>query len=206
MKLVLVRHGETRLNRDGRIQGINDEPLNATGRAQARAISRALTHDLPFKLYTSPLARALQTAQPSSDAHETPITTVSELREADVGELDGLTIQQVRERFPEFMERWASDSGTAAMPKGESLLEAQERAWAAVVELVERHPGETVVVVTHNFVIQTLVSKALEMPLRNSRRLRLEPGSITRLEFSGERLTLTSLNETWHLRETAAGS
>ena len=68
MKLILVRHGETDLNRDGRILGLTDAPLNATGRAQARAVAAPLTAELPFKMYTSPLARALETAQIVADA------------------------------------------------------------------------------------------------------------------------------------------
>ena len=201
MRLILVRHGETRLNKAGRVQGVNDEPLNATGKAQARAVATALDNDLPFHLYASPLTRALETAQTVSDALHVPLTTLNELREADVGDLDGMTIPEIRERYPGFMECWTKDSGATRMPGGESLLQVQERAWPAIKKLVERHPDDVVVVVTHNFVIQTLISKLLEMPLHKARSLRQELGSITQLEFSESRQSLVSLNETWHLRD-----
>ena len=201
MRLILIRHGETRLNKAGRVQGINGEPLNATGKAQAQAVATALADDLPFHLYASPLTRALETAQAASDALRVPIATLNELREADVGDLDGMTIPEIRERYPGFMERWAADSATVPMPGGESLLQVQERAWPAIEKIVEKHPDDVVVVVTHNFVIQTLISKLLEMPLHKARSLRQELGSITRLDFSESRQSLVSLNETWHLRD-----
>ena len=63
----------------------------------------------------------------------------------------------------------------------------------------QKHPNDTVVAVTHNFTIQTVVCKVLDMPLRYSRRLRQDVGTITRLELSNSQNTLVSLNETWHL-------
>ena len=205
-KLILVRHGETMLNREGRVQGLGDAPLNETGEAQARAVAAALAPDAPFHLYASPLSRAAQTARPIADAHGVHPTTIDDLREADVGELDGLTIAQVRERYPEFMRLWAEDAGEATMPGGESLRGVRCRAWRAVRDLAARHQDATVVAVTHNFVIQTVLSGALGVPLDNARRMRQEPGCITRLEFAAGRVSLVSSNETWHLRGLASAS
>ena len=205
-KLILVRHGETMLNREGRVQGLGDAPLNETGEAQARAVADALAPDAPFHLYASPLSRASQTARPIADAHGVPPATADDLREADVGELDGLTIAQVRERYPEFMRRWAEDAGDTTMPGGESLRGVRCRAWRAVRELAARHEDATVVVVTHNFVIQTVLSGALGVPLDSARRIRQEPGCITRLEFAAGRVSLVSSNETWHLRDLASAA
>ena len=203
-KLILVRHGETTLNREGRVQGLGDAPLNETGEAQARAVADALALDAPFHLYASPLSRAAQTARPIAGAHGVTPATVEDLREADVGELDGLTIAQVREHYPEFMRRWAEDAGDATMPGGESLRDVRCRAWRAVRELAARHEDATIVAVTHNFVIQTVLSGALGVPLDNARRIRQEPGCITRLEFAAGRVSLVSSNETWHLRDLAS--
>ena len=205
-KLILVRHGETLLNREGRVQGVSDAPLSDLGESQARAVASALAPDAPFCLYASPLSRAAQTARPIADAHGAPPTTVPDLREADVGDLDGLTIAQVRERYPEFMRRWAEDAGQVTMPGGESLGDVRCRAWRAVRDLVARHPDATVVAVTHNFVIQAVLSAALRVPLDNARRIRQRPGCITRLEFAADRASLVSSNETWHLRDLASAA
>lgn len=200
MKLILVRHGETELNKAGLIQGVNEAPLNATGIAQATSVARALAADLPIQLYTSPLRRALDTAEIISTALKVPFTPLKGLEEADTGELEGLTGQQMRQRYPEFVRRWAEDSATAQMPGGESLLQVQQRAWPVIAGLAQKHPDDVVVVVTHNFTIQAIVCKVLDMPLRNSRRLRQDLGAITRLELTSDRSILLSLNETWHLR------
>ena len=200
MRLILIRHGETELNREGRILGTTDVPLNATGRTQARAVAEALLADLPLKMYTSPLARALETAKIISDALGVTPTPLSELQELDAGDLDGLAAAEARARYPEFASRWDRDPGTAQMPGGESLLQVQQRAWVAVTRLMDKHPDDTVVAVTHDFTIKTIVCAALEIALRNFRRLRQSVGSITRLDLTPAHGVLVSMNETWHLR------
>lgn len=188
------------MNKTGRFQGINDEPLNATGRAQAQAVASALEEGLPFHLYASPVHRAMETAQTIADKLDVSLTQKKGLEEADIGELEELTGPEMRERYPDFVKRWTEDAGVAQMPGGESLSQVQVRAWKAITELIAKHAEETVVAVTHNFTLQTIVSKVLEVPLRNSRRLRQDLCSITRVEFTDSRTTLLSLNETWHLR------
>ena len=200
MKLILVRHGQTESNRLGRIQGINKAPLTDVGRGQAEAAARALVADAPFALYSSPLPRALETATIIGTRTDTVPVQVGELVEMDVGEFEGLPGPQLRERFPDVMSVWDSDPASAVMPGGESLYDVRDRAWSAVKSLAERHDSEAVVAVTHNFTIHTIVCTALDMPLNNFRKLRIDLGALTRLEISGARTTLVSLNETWHLK------
>ena len=201
LRLILIRHGETQLNSDGRIQGLNNAPLTLEGQVQSAAVGRALIRDLPFRFYTSPVARAVETAEIASKALNLAPAIMTGLREADVGCLDGLTGQQMRLRYPNFAERWTQNAATARMPGGESLQEVQDRAWPVIVELMSNHPDHTVVAVTHNFTIQSILCKLLGMTLHNSRRLRLAVGSITRLDLSSTQMELVSLNETWHLHD-----
>ncbi len=200
MKLILVRHGQTESNRLGRIQGVNDAPLNEAGRAQAEAAARALVSDAPFVLYSSPLPRAMQTALAIGSRADTRPVEVKALIEMDVGEFEGLSGPRLRERFPDIMRMWDDNPAATVMPGGESLRDVQGRAWPAVQSLAERHRSETVVAVTHNFTIHAIVCAALDMPLNNFRKLRIDLGAISRLEISGSRTTLVSLNETGHLK------
>ena len=200
MRLILVRHGQTESNRLGRIQGVNKAPLTREGHRQAEAAAHALSSDTPFALYSSPLRRAMQTAQAIGVVADTSPVEVKELVEMDVGEFEGLSGGKLRERFPEVMRGWDTDPASTVMPGGESLYDVRERAWPAVESLAERHESEIVVAVTHNFTIHAIICTALDMPLNNFRKLRIDLGAITRLEISGERITLLSLNETWHLR------
>jgi len=199
VKLILVRHGETDLNRDGRILGLTDAPLNATGRSQASAVAAPLAAELPFKMYVSPLARAMETAHIVGDALGITPTPLIGLQEADAGELDGLKASDVQRLYPEFASRWEHNAATAQMPGGESLMEVQTRAWKAVTQLAREHGEVTIVAVTHNFVIGAILCKTLETPLRNFRRLRLDVGSLTRLDLSSSHPRLLSMNDTSHL-------
>ena len=200
MKLILVRHGQTESNKLGRIQGINDSPLTGVGRKQAEAAARALISDAPFALYSSPLRRALQTAKAIGSLAGVQPVEVKQLIEMDVGKFEGLSGPQLRERFPDVMSSWDNDPASTVMPGGESLHDVRDRAWPAIRSLAERHESETVVAVTHNFTIHTIVCTALDMPLNNFRKLRIDLGAITRLEITSARTTLVSLNETWHLK------
>ena len=203
MKLILVRHGETQLNKDGRIQGIGGAPLNEEGRGQAQAAARALKADLPFVLYTSTVVRALDTARIISDSLNVPFELLDGLQEADAGQLDGLTGTEMRQRYPEFTRLWDKDSATAQMPGGESMVDVQLRAWRAVMNLAESHPDSTVVAVSHNFTIKSIICKVLNIPLGTSRQLRHDLGAITRLDVRGDQSLVVSLNENGHLRSPA---
>lgn len=200
MDLILVRHGETETNRLGKIQGVSEAPLNGRGLEQAAAAAEALDEGKPFTLYASPLKRAVQTAE--AITCRTGIGAVSEdgLIEMDVGEFEGLTGRQLRERFPEVMRSWDEDAYRTVMPGGESLAAVRERAWGTVMKLAEIHGDEKVVAVTHNFTIQMILCAALGMEPNNFRRLRVDLGSITRLHVSSERTVQVSVNETGHLR------
>lgn len=200
MNLILVRHGQTESNKLGRIQGVNNSPLTDVGSGQAEAAARALASDAPFALYSSPLPRALQTAKAIGSLAGVQPVEVKELIEMDVGEFEGLSGSQLRERFPDVMRSWDEDPASTVMPGGESLYDVRDRVWPAVQSLVGRHESETVVAVTHNFTIHTIVCAALDMPLNNFRKLRIDLGSITRLEVTSARTTLVSLNEIWHLK------
>ena len=200
MRLILARHGETQWNVDGLIQGANGHSLTDRGVGQARALAAALAGDVPFVLYTSPLARAVETSAIISEAAGLTAVRIEGLEEADAGELTGLSGHQMRERYPEFSALWDADPGTAQMPGGESLLQVQERAWKAVTALGTRHGEATVVAVTHHFTIHSIVCRILDVPLGSLSRLRVDLGSVTRLELSKGSEALVSLNETGHLR------
>ncbi len=203
VRLILVRHGETEANRLGKIQGVGPAPLNEKGRAQAAAVAEALESEVPFALYSSPLPRALQTADAVAVRIGATVTRIAGLIEMDVGEFDGMAGSELRERYPEVMRMWDQDAPNAVMPGGESLTIVRDRACRAVAELASQHGSEKVVAVTHNFTIQTILCTALEIPLRNFRALRVDLGSMTRLDVSESRTVQVSANETWHLKNLA---
>lgn len=204
MRLILIRHGETAPNAEGRTLGRADVPLTERGHGQAAAIARALARD-PYgalaAVYASPLQRALDTARPLAEARGLEVGIEPRLIEMDVGELEDLSHEEVRERHGDFLQEWLSErAGHARMPGGETLVEVQERAWSAVETLRERHGNHAVAVVTHNFVILTLLCRALDLPVSHFRRLRHDVAAISCVEFAPERTAVLVLNDRCHLQ------
>jgi len=195
-----VRHGETDSNRQGLALGRADVSLNGTGRWQAERLAVALSTEPIVAVYSSPLSRTVDTAQPIASAHGLAVEIEAGLIEMDIGELDGLTFSEVRERYPDLLEAWVAHEGPSqAMPGGERLVDVQERAADAVRSLAERHPDEAICVVTHNFVILSVLAGIFAIDLSGFRRLRHAVVGITTLEINGDRQRLLRFNDTCHL-------
>ena len=199
LRLILVRHGETRYNLEGRAIGHKQDGLNPRGRLQAHRTAEALISQAPAALYASPISGAMETATIISRRLGIDVIQRDNLKEADVGLLEGLTFQEMQQQYPDFMETWSREASTAVMPGGESILQAQERAWETIDEIQRLHPEETVAVVSHSFILQGLLCRFLGLPLVEFQRLRLDPASITIVEVDQGKPTLVSYNDSCHL-------
>ena len=199
MRIILVRHGQTDANKEGRFQGASDAPLNQMGHSQAQALARRLSSKDLAAIYSSPQTRAMQTATPIADAQNLPVRTMEGLRELDIGELDGLQAPDLRDRYPHILEQWRINVGALTMPGGESIVELQERSWSAILHIRDNHSEGTVAAVSHNFAIQSILLRALGMDLRNFQRIRQDLAAITELDFTNGDPVLRSLNDRCHL-------
>ncbi len=199
MELILVRHGQTDFNRDGRVQGRGDRPLDDTGAAQARAAGEALRTPQFDGVYSSPLRRAIDTAESIAVHHGVSVQVRGDLTEMDVGELDGITYREMRAGYPKLLETWARDAGSVRLPRGETVAEVQERVWPVVEELCSRHEEGRVALVGHAFMLQGLLCTALGLSLKHFRSFRLLPGSISVLRFGPGDTVLEGLNHSAHL-------
>jgi broad specificity phosphatase PhoE len=147
--LLLARHGETDWNRDRRVQGHSDQPLNETGRAQSHALADEL-EDLPVDaVYSSDLARALETARIVADRLGLPVTPLHDLREKNFGTWEGLTDEEVFRRFPEARSGHWGD--------GETPDELSERVLRALRRIAAEHPDGHVLVVAHGGPLRALL-------------------------------------------------
>ena len=145
-----MRHGETDWNAERRVQGKTDRPLNDTGRAQARALAAQLAAVPIAAVYSSDLSRALETARIVADARDLRVTPDPELRERDFGTWEGLTDVEILERFPA--------SRTGPWGDAETREELEMRVLAALRRISARHPGETILVVTHGGPLRTMLA------------------------------------------------
>jgi broad specificity phosphatase PhoE len=199
--LFLIRHGETDHNRRGLALGRADVPLNDLGRSQARCLAAALETEPLSAVYASPLVRTVETASPIASAHGLELQIEPGLIEMDIGEMDGLTFAEVRERYPRLLDTWTSEEGPAQpVPGGESLLDVQRRAIQALNAIIDRHPEASVCVVSHNFVLLSVLCHFLGAGLSTFRRLHHSVAGITTVEVrDGGKPRITRLNDTCHL-------
>ncbi len=154
--LYLIRHGETPWNVEGRYQGQLDPPLNKNGRRQAQTTARQLA-SVGFKvIYSSDLARARQTAEALAEKIGLPVQLDSRLREISQGQWQGVLIDDIRARWPQEIYGWEHNPWQHHPPGGETLQQVQTRLFAAVDEIVVRHPQESVAIFSHKLPIALL--------------------------------------------------
>lgn len=171
VRLFLFRHGETDWNAEGRFQGHLDVPLNDRGREQARALGARLREQRIELIVASDLGRAVETAQiVAGELGLDPSQVIQNpsLREAFLGEAQGLTLEEIRERFGgELLQRWRSNHVSDAdisYPGGETGAQVQERAMRAIRELADRHaPFTRIGISTHGGVIRRFMHRLLQL-------------------------------------------
>ena len=197
-RLVLVRHGSTEHSAVGRLSGRNDLPLNDIGRAQAAQLAARNFGDVRAVI-SSPLPRAVQTAEHIAAALGRTVEIVEDFTETDFGVWEGLTIKEALEADAALVSKW-HDSPDVAPPGGESFAEVGVRVARARDELVARYPDSTVVVVTHVTPIKLLVCSALEAPSAALFRLHLDTASLSIVDyFADGNVSVRLVNDTSHL-------
>jgi len=201
IKILLVRHGETSWNLEGRFQGRSDVPLNEKGKDQATALALALKGESLTAIYSSPLMRAKETAHLIKAFHPSvPLYEEEGLVEMDLGEFEGIEGPRWAAQYAEFRTAWKQNPASVRMPGGESLHEVQARAMSALERITGSYPPEsTLVLCSHNFVILTILCHALDIPLDRFRELRQGTAALNVLYKQGERYRADVVNDRSHL-------
>jgi probable phosphoglycerate mutase len=200
--LLLVRHGEITQSEPRRFVGRRDLPLTEMGQRQAEAWRRALAQTDLAGVWCSSLSRCRETAERILDGRGVLPVALDALREVSLGEWEGLSVEEVRQRFPGEYERRGADLADVAPAGGESFAEAQERAWTAVADILARTEG-IALVVAHAGVNRALLCRALGMPLQRLFSLGQDYAALNILHFrQGREPVLQALN----LPPLAAGS
>jgi broad specificity phosphatase PhoE len=200
--IILVRHGETEWNRVERFRGRADVPLNAAGLAQAEATGRRIAADfvIPVAVYSSPLARAVKTAEAISGHFALAVQVHPGLADIDYGQWQGLTPDEARARWPEIINAWYSAPHMARIPGGETLDDLRARSMAAVNELAARHAGQSIVLVGHTVVNRIILLGVLGLGNDRFWRLRQDTCAVNVFEAESGDFTLVTMNDTCHLR------
>lgn len=204
IRLLLVRHGETEANVAGQWTGLIETELTEHGRAQIAAVARRLTAEVddPVAIYTSPLSRARQTAEGIGRALDLEPVVVENLREINFGQLDGVTLEEMKAHYPKIYERW-KDRGDASFtwPEGDQRADFFHRVAAACDEILARHTQGTVIVVGHGGTLRSCLSHLLPVELSEWWTYPLSNCALTELIVEDGAARLVRLNDTSHLPE-----
>lgn len=197
--ILAIRHGETAWNKDARIQGQLDIPLNETGLWQAARTAESLSSESIAAVYSSDLLRASQTAQAIADAQQLPLGLVPELRERHFGDCQGRRWTDLEIERPDITDAWRRRIPDFAPPGGESLLDLRARVESAFHALGERHAGEQIVVVAHGGVLDILYRLAAKVDLQSPRTWQLSNAGVNRVLWTPDGLNLIGWGDVSHL-------
>lgn len=184
--IYLVRHGETSATQKGRICGHSDIGLNEEGLEQAELIGSWFTDLEIDSIFSSPLARAVQTADALAKAIRMPsYYKHSGLVEKKEGSWEGKTYWEIRDQDSKLWELWSKDPTNVAAPGGESVKDFVARVDRALKDILNNYEtGNKIVLTTHAGVIRAMIMNALNIPSENFFRIEIPPASISRIDWS----------------------
>jgi broad specificity phosphatase PhoE len=206
-RIILVRHGQTAWNRQDLIRGQVDVPLDDTGVAQAAATAARIAAEWkPVALYSSPLRRAVQTAQPIADRLGLEVRTVGGFSDINFGQWQGLPYPEVHRRWPEMAQTWLTAPHTVTFPGGESLADVQQRSMPALQQVIEQHPDQDAVIVGHTVLNRVLLCAVLGLDNSHYWRIGQDTCAVNVVEWRAGEFFIDSLNDTCHMRPDVCAS
>jgi len=198
-EIILARHGETEWNVEEIFRGRIDIELNETGIKQARLLAEYLSDVEIQAIYSSPLKRALRTAEIIASYHKLDIEITPGLIDFNYGQWQGLPHQEVEDKYKELYGEWISSPERVKMPAGESLDEVRERAIGVVDDVIAKYEG-TVVLVSHRVVNKVLICALLGLDNSHFWNIRQDTCGVTTFTCENDRFILTKHNDTSYLK------
>jgi broad specificity phosphatase PhoE len=199
-KLILARHGETMWNVEKVFRGRADVNLDEVGIKQAELLGKYLSNWELEAIYSSPVKRALDTANIVARYQKVVVRIAEGLIDFDFGEWQSLPEQEVKRLYPAILNEWQSNPHKVKMPGGESLEDVRMRAVEVVSDVLSRHRGN-VLLVSHRVVIKVLICYLLGLDNSHFGNISQDVGGITIFNYADGRFVLTRHNDTSHLRD-----
>ena len=200
--IFLVRHGECEGNIKGMFRGRADFPLNKRGLVQAQDLAREFKK-IPVKyIYSSPLYRARQTAEAISQQCGVEIKIEESFNNIELGSWEGRFMKEIAEQYPEEWELWVYNPEKLKVKDMETLYDVRKRAKTCLDNLVSKHSGETLAVVSHRAVLKPLIAACLNIASPYFWKIHLDTASYSLLSHKKERgYCMMQLNQNKHLKE-----
>lgn len=198
-EIILARHGETEWNVSEVFRGRIDIELNQTGIKQAELLAEYLSDLKLDAIYSSPLKRALTTAEMIASYHKLDVEITPGLIDFDYGKWQGLPHQEVKDKYKELYAQWIRNPHQVKIPAGESLDEVRKRAIGVIDNVIAKYEG-TVVLVSHRVVNKVLICALLGLDNSHFWNIRQDTCGITTFTYENERFILTKHNDTSYLK------
>ena len=200
-ELILVRHGRTAWNKEPRFRGQADIPLDEADMAQARATAERLSEYPVAAVYSSPLIRAMATAQPIAQKQGIKVQPHNGLIDINFGKLQGLPPQQVREQDADLLDSWLKTPHKVTFPDGESLNDVRDRFTNALNELTARHANETVVLLSHMVALKVALCVVLGLDNSHFWQIAQNTCAINIVSAENGNYIIKLINDTCHLNQ-----
>jgi len=198
--IYLVRHGQTAWNREEIFRGRTDVPLDGVGLKQAEVVGYYFKDLKIDGIYSSPLARAWQTAEKIAQHHRLKVQPLEGIIDMSFGNWEGHPHYEIKKIDAETYRLWREEPHLARLPGGETLDDVRERAMASLREVIEKHPEKTLVLVSHRVVNKVLLCGILGMDNSHFWQIIQDTTAINLIQYKNGRYILSFMNETCHLK------
>ena len=199
-RIVLIRHGRTEWNRVERFRGRVDLELDEVGIKQAEASAARITEWPISAVYSSPLRRALATAEILAGHLNLKVKPLPAIIDIDYGKWHGLSPDEASAGYSDLYSTWLSNPQEVKFPGGESLAEVRERCASAVSDLIAQHPKETIVMVSHKVICQVLILSLLGLDNSHFWEITQDVCAVNVFEVRGGMPSALFINDTCHLK------
>lgn len=200
-KFIIVRHGQSKANEGGYLAGVTDVPLSSLGEKQANAVCQYILNKYKIDaIYSSPLERACNTVKGVADALDLPIIKEDNLIELDFGELEGLTLENIKANYDNAYGKWANDPGVYVPKGGEAMIHLQARVVEKLKEIAKKEGEKTVLIGSHSSVIRALQCYIQDLPLEKMKNTPwVVNASLAEINFDGENFYIFKYGYDGHL-------
>lgn len=199
VRIILVRHGETNWNLQGRYQGQEDTRLSEKGFEQAGMLAQGLKNVHLDLCISSPLKRSFLTCKACADLHKLPVTADARLTEINHGTWEGQLAADIEAQYPTEFKLWHTSPHLVQMPGGENLEGVRKRARAAFDEYAKKYDGKTILVAAHDAVNKAIICDLLGLDMSHFWHIKQDNCCINVLEYNGGAWRAVLLNSTTHL-------
>ena len=199
-KVYVVRHGQTAWNLEEVFRGHMDIPLDETGKKEVHLAGEAIKDETLHAIYSSPLSRSMETAENIAKFQNVEVTPLEAIIDISYGEWEGVSLVEVRKKYPDLYDLWLTAPHKVTFPKGESLEAVRVRTMGAIENLLEKHKNENIALVAHRVPNKVICCSLIGIDNSNFWRVQQDTASTNLFKYKDGQWMISYLNDTSYLK------